>query len=431
MQPLGRKMKIRRLLLIFLTSALFLNPLTTQAQQVFPPSWGGMVSFTFDDGDRNIYKNALPIFKKYGKVGSIFPVVADIEENEDWSVTWPQLVEFKEAGWEIGSHTMTHRDLTALTDADVDYELKNSKIILANHGIEVKTLAFPYGNYNARVLDYTTRYYENSRKAWGEPLNGIGCNRYLITIREVSPTTLPDEVIAWIADAVAQKKWLVLLLHGIVTGIPGNYQYNAADLERIVAYVAANNIPAPTIQQAMAWRQGTLGPNLIKNPELEQKDQSGWACDWSRTDLTNISVEPVSVARLFSSNQHLKIVAGSQENVASPAIIKLPDNKRTYLFSFFLEKTNIGEDGGAEVYLNEYNAQGYWIGGKWLGGVYVNTFSMPGYTYQPSSPLVEQVAIDIYSVPDYDVTFFGDNFYFGVYPRSPAILPAINLLLLN
>lgn len=424
-------MKIRRLLLIFLTSALFLTPLTARAQQAFTSSWGGMVSFTFDDGYRNIYENALPIFQKYGEVGSFFPVVGAIENNEDWIVTWPQLLKFKEAGWEIGSHTMTHPDLRTLTDAEVDNELKNSKTILANHGIDVKTLAFPYGDYNARVLDYTTRYYENSREFGANALNGIDCNRYLITIKEVSATTPPEEAIAWIADAVQQKKWLVLVLHEIVTGTPGDYQYNAADLERIVAYVATNKIPAPTIQQAMAWRQGTLGPNLIKNPKLEQRDGSGWACDWSRNDLTDISVEPVSVERLFSSDQHLKIVGGSQENTASPAIVKLPNNKRPYLLSFFLEMTNVGKNGGAEIYLDEYNAQGNWISGKWLGGFYAKTFGMPGYLYQPSSPLVEQVGIDIYSVAGGNVTFFGDNFYFGVILRAPAFLPAINLLLLD
>ncbi len=424
-------MKIKKLLIIFLTSAVFFAPITASAQQGFPPSWGGMVTFTLDDGYRNNYENALPIFRKYGVVGTFFPVVGDIENNEEWSVTWPQVLEFKEAGWEIGSHSMTHAELSTLPDADLDYELKNSKIILANHGIDAKTLAFPYGDYDDRVLDYTTRYYENSRTYGGEPLNGIDCDRYLITIRDVSATTLPEEVMAWIDDAVQKKQWLVLVLHEIVTGTPGDYQYNAADLERIVAYVSTRQILAPTIQQAMAWRQDTLGPNLIKNARLELLDGSGWACDWSRNDSTNIAVEPVSVARLFSSGQHLKIVGGSQVELASPALIKLPDNKRPYLLSFFLEVTSIDRKGGAEIYIDEYNAQGEWISGKWLGGVYETTFSMPGFVYQPSSPQVEQVKIDIYSVAGGNVTFFGDNFYFGVYPRLPVVIPAINLLLLD
>jgi peptidoglycan/xylan/chitin deacetylase (PgdA/CDA1 family) len=424
-------MKIRRLLIMFLTSALFITPHTARAQAL-TSSWGGMVSFTFDDGDRNIYENAFPIFQKYGKVGVFFPVVGAIENQEDWIVTWPQVLEFKAAGWEIGSHTMTHPQLPTLTDAELDYELKTSKIILANHGIDAKTLAFPYGDYDARVLDYTTRYYENSREFGARALNGLDLNRYLIVIKEVSATTRPEEAIAWIEDAVQKKKWLVLVLHEIVTGTPGDYQYNAADLDRIVAYVAANKIPAPTIQQAMASRQSILGPNLIKNPKLEQRDASGWARDWSRNDLTNISVEPVSVARLFSSNQHLKILGSlSKENIASPAFIKLPDTKRPYLLSFFLELTNVGQNGGVEIYIDEYNAQGDWISGKWLGGVYATAFGVPGYLYQPSSSLVDQVGIYIYSLYGGNVTFFGSNFYFGVVPRTPAFLPGIYPLLLD
>ena len=50
-----------------------------------------------------------------------------------------------------------HPHLTTLTDAQLDYELGESQRILAQHGINAKTLVFPYDDFDARVLDYTTR----------------------------------------------------------------------------------------------------------------------------------------------------------------------------------------------------------------------------------------------------------------------------------
>ncbi|MEW6658583.1 MAG: polysaccharide deacetylase family protein [Thermodesulfobacteriota bacterium] len=386
-----------------------------------------MVSFNFDDGYKNVYDNALPIFKKYGVVGCIFPVVEYLVFSAPWAVTWPQLLEFQQAGWEIGSHTMTHPHLTTLTDAQLDYELGESQRILADHGFNAKTLVFPYNEFDARVLDYTTRYYENSRGGLG--INGFACDRYGIVCREVSATTTPDEAIAWINAAISNRMWLVLMMHEVVTGPPAEYQYNAADLEKIVAYVATNHIPAQTMQQALARRQASLGPNLIKNPNLKNLDPSGWARDWSRNHAAQVSVEPATVPRVFSSHNRLKIAGSSQQNVASTNVMKLPAKKRRYYCSFFIEVANTGPIGGTEIYLDEFDKDGIWLGGQWLGGFYANTFGMPGYLYQPTSQEVDQVMIDIYSAPGANITFYGDNFYFGVIKNGKSLAPIVNLLL--
>jgi peptidoglycan/xylan/chitin deacetylase (PgdA/CDA1 family) len=418
---------MKKFILFLLAAAIFLIPLGTWAKQVPPPGWKGMVSFNFDDGYKNVYDNALPIFKKYGVAGCNFPVVSYLEYQAPWAVSWPQLLEFQQAGWEIGSHTMTHPHLTTLTDAQIDYELGESQKILANHGIKAKTLVFPYNDFDARVLDYTTRYYENSRG--NEGVNGFNCNRYGIVSRELTNTTKPAEAIAWINEAVQKKMWLVLMLHEVVTGPPAKYQYNAADLENIVAYLAAHGIPVKTIQQALARRQACLGPNLIKNPNLEALDPSGWALNWNRNHAGQVLVEPATVARVFSSGNRLKIVGSSQKNVGSTAIIKLPNNKKHYFFSLFAEASNASAKDAAEIYLDEFDGNGNWLSGQWLGGFYSNTFGMPGYLYQPSSPLVDRIMIDIYSLPGAKIIFWGSNFYFGVTGSRESLGSILELLL--
>jgi peptidoglycan/xylan/chitin deacetylase (PgdA/CDA1 family) len=424
-------MKITKFLLILLAAAMALIPLPTQAKKKNPlagvevqaaakaletefPFWNGMVTFAFDDGHRGIYENALPIFLKYGVVATLSPVVGAIENGEDWMVTWQQLQEFDEAGWEIGSHTMTHSDLTKLADKDLDYELSMSKKLLADYDLTAKTVVFPYSSFDARVLDYATRYYENSRGFTSKELNGIDCDRYAVLSREVTAATQPDEVISWIKEAMETQKWLVLLLHDVVTGTPKDYQYNAGDLEKIVAFVADNNILAPTIDQAMDLRQAALGPNLIKNPKLENVDKSGWALNWTRNNADQVLVAKGSVRRLFSTKNRLIITGGSSQNAASPALIKLKDNKRPYLLSFFAEVATEGINGGIGVCVDEFDAAGNWLNYQWLGGFYWHNFGLPAFIYQPSSPAVAQVMIIINADAKAKVDFRGDNFFFGI-----------------
>ncbi|RJR44071.1 MAG: hypothetical protein C4567_04770 [Deltaproteobacteria bacterium] len=424
-------MKITKFLLILLAAAIALIPLPTQAKKKNPlagkevqpaakalenpfPFWNGMVTFAFDDGHRGIYENALPIFLNYGVVATLCPVVGAIENGEDWIVTWPELQEFDEAGWEIGSHTMTHADLTKLSDKELDYELGTSKKLLADHDLTAKTVVFPYSSFDARVLDYATRYYENSRGYASKELNGVDCDRYAILSREVTAATPPDEVISWIKEAVETQKWLVIVFHDVVSGTSQDYQYRAGDLEKIIAFVAENDILAPTIDQAMALRQAALGPNLIKNPKLESLDKSGWALNWTRNNADRVQVEKGSVRRLFSSKNRLKITGSAEQNLASPRMIKLKNNKRPYLLSFFAEVATEGKNGGIGVCVDEFDAKGYWLNYQWLGGFYWHNFGMPAFIYQPSSPAVAQVMVIINSDAKAQVDFRGDNFYFGI-----------------
>jgi len=112
------------------------------------------VVITFDDGDEDVVTNALPIMQKYGFIGTSYLIVGWI--NAPGYVTSDQVASLHNAGWEIGSHTMSHIDLTQ-TD-QVDYEVRNSKNTLnGDYGLDVKTLAYPFGLINSDVVNRTSR----------------------------------------------------------------------------------------------------------------------------------------------------------------------------------------------------------------------------------------------------------------------------------
>ncbi|MFH1161523.1 MAG: polysaccharide deacetylase family protein [bacterium] len=58
-----------------------------------------------------------------------------------------------DAGWEIGSHLVSHKSVIQLSDQDVRDELEQSKTQLEGiSGKPVVTVAYPYGSYDERTL---------------------------------------------------------------------------------------------------------------------------------------------------------------------------------------------------------------------------------------------------------------------------------------
>lgn len=115
------------------------------------------VVITFDDGHLSVFENAFPIMQELGFPGAFYIVANRINGSPDF-VTIPQLKEMIEAGWEIGSHSFTHADLT-LNHAIVAKEIGQSKTDLEKAlSTDVQTFAYPFGTIDPftaqKVSDY-------------------------------------------------------------------------------------------------------------------------------------------------------------------------------------------------------------------------------------------------------------------------------------
>ena len=100
------------------------------------------VVITFDDGDISVYNTAFPIMKEFGFVGVNYIVGNRL--SADGFINTAQLKETIAAGWEVGSHSMTHTDLTL--SPNLDWEIHQSKADLETAlGVKITTFAFPFG----------------------------------------------------------------------------------------------------------------------------------------------------------------------------------------------------------------------------------------------------------------------------------------------
>jgi len=117
---------------------------------VLPPR---PVVITFDDGDISVYETAFPILQKYGLTGVVY-IVGNYMGTEGY-MSADQIKELVAVGWEVGSHSRSHRDLTKLEPAIQRVEIVEARTELQKAtGSPVLTFAYPFGLMNSSVGDY-------------------------------------------------------------------------------------------------------------------------------------------------------------------------------------------------------------------------------------------------------------------------------------
>lgn len=105
---------------------------------------------TFDDGFADFYSQAFPILDKYGSTATMFLPTQYIGETPRQfmgrdCLTWSQVRELARAGMSFGSHTVSHRMLSALDKRDLEYELSVSKQTIEQKlGQAIDSFAYPF-----------------------------------------------------------------------------------------------------------------------------------------------------------------------------------------------------------------------------------------------------------------------------------------------
>ena len=110
------------------------------------------VIISFDDDWQSQYDNALPLLRKYGFKATFFVWVRAVERTHH--MTWDEVRELDAEGMEIGCHTLTHLILTRLkSDDQLHHEIVAAKDMIEAHiGHPITTFAYPFGQYDERVV---------------------------------------------------------------------------------------------------------------------------------------------------------------------------------------------------------------------------------------------------------------------------------------
>ncbi|MEO7904188.1 MAG: polysaccharide deacetylase family protein [Candidatus Saccharimonadales bacterium] len=409
------------------------------------PSATAKISFTFDDGLTSALTQAQPTLSKYGLTGTDYVITNCVgmttapntcHANTDAQyMTWAQIKQLQSAGWEIGSHTVTHPYLASsdasdgqpnqLTDAQVLQELAQSKADLTAQGINANAFSTPYGDYSPSTLAQIAKFYTSHRGFADTNTNSWPYDDYLLNVMPVQAGVSVAQVIAKIDQAIAAKQWVILVFHNITTAPstnPDDYEYATAKLDQIAAYVkskqSAGQITPVTVSQGLV----SSDENMLPNSSFTSGITSGWTTDAPAT----ITADNSGHGSTPDPSSSVKLVSTTKDtHMFSPKIAINPG--ASYLLKNYLNVTSTG-GGVVGFYIDEYNASGDWISGKYLkqeGSVFAEELN---FTYTPSSTTVRRAQLQIIVSGTPGTTAYLDNTqWFHTQAGTPTPEP-VNLL---
>jgi peptidoglycan/xylan/chitin deacetylase (PgdA/CDA1 family) len=175
------------------------------------------VVLTFDDGYLSVITAGLPLLAAHGFTATVFLASGLVgltaaearRRNPDLDrdlLDWGQATELLQAGWEIGSHTVSHPDLTRLDTASLARELGDSKLELEQRlQAPVRSFAYPYGRHKRSVRDAAAHYYDfacTTRLAHhagvGDSLRIDRIDMYYMQDPDRFARLLDDGLVAWL-----------------------------------------------------------------------------------------------------------------------------------------------------------------------------------------------------------------------------------------
>lgn len=109
------------------------------------------VVLTFDDGYADAYLHATPRLLEKGMVGTFY-VVSSFMDQPGY-LTWGQAVEMRNAGMEIGNHSVSHPNLSGRNDEFLRGEIEGGAAAIASvMGERPVSFCYPMGRYDNNTI---------------------------------------------------------------------------------------------------------------------------------------------------------------------------------------------------------------------------------------------------------------------------------------
>lgn len=142
----------------------------TFAGAVTAPPHPRTLAVTFDDAFCSVVRLGLPVLRELGVPATAFVPTGFVgggrpftwPETEHWvgtphegeveGMSWDDLAKLRDAGWEVGSHSVSHAHLTALGDEALAGELSGSRRAIEERLGTCRSVAYPYADVDDRVV---------------------------------------------------------------------------------------------------------------------------------------------------------------------------------------------------------------------------------------------------------------------------------------
>lgn len=211
-----------------------------------------LVTFIDDDGHNDVMTKLKPLFDSKGIKGCVAIISSYVGQGVYMPVS--DIRTLSDAGWEILSHTVTHNDLSQMTDVEIDAELKNSKEALTNMGFNVESIAYPYGGHDSASRSLVKKHYRCGFKT-GEspntsPINSYRLNRTMTGSYYDLPNgadTL-DYYKSKVDYAIANNAWVTFCTHVFATDAT-----QLGYIGQLIDYIKSKSVDIVTVKEALDY----------------------------------------------------------------------------------------------------------------------------------------------------------------------------------
>jgi peptidoglycan/xylan/chitin deacetylase (PgdA/CDA1 family) len=107
------------------------------------------IVLTFDDGFTGDFETAAPLLKSVNWPATLFLIVGRTKPRMPAEMVRAMIG----AGWELGSHTITHEELPSESAAKMKYDITESRKVLSRRfGVPVNFFCYPSGKFDAHTV---------------------------------------------------------------------------------------------------------------------------------------------------------------------------------------------------------------------------------------------------------------------------------------
>lgn len=135
------------------------------------------VVLTFDDAYRNFLTDAWPVLRDLALPATVYVPTAFVDAGAPVpmaaagdlpAMTWDELARARQEGLALGSHSHSHRELPALSDAEIAADLERARELLRRHtGSEGEHFCYPRALWNRRTQRVVGRLHRTAAVAGG------------------------------------------------------------------------------------------------------------------------------------------------------------------------------------------------------------------------------------------------------------------------
>jgi peptidoglycan/xylan/chitin deacetylase (PgdA/CDA1 family) len=194
---------------------------------------------------------SITVFHLLSQVGELTTDNMSVVQTSLYANT-ADVLAIQAAGHEIGAHTKTHTSLTTLNTAGKMDEISGSKADLEAVGLNIETIAYPYGDYDGEVKAIVAAEGFSLGRSVDRGFNDMLVDSYALKIQQVGRNTPLAQLQSWIDQAEQNNTWLILMFHQINDDPTATLGINESDFVSLVSYADSADVDVITVAEGSA-----------------------------------------------------------------------------------------------------------------------------------------------------------------------------------